>query len=58
MKEPHQLGGQPVQYLTMSERILRIRLKSHVGFVFLIAVNAPTNIPGNEEETEAFYQSL
>ena len=42
----------------VSERILRIRLKSHTGFVSLIAVYAPTNVPGNEEETEAFYQSL
>ena len=42
----------------VSERILRIRLKSHIGFMSLIAVYAPTNVPGNEEETEAFYQSL
>ena len=42
----------------VSERILRIRLKSHIGFMSLIAVYAPTNVPGNEEQTEAFYQSL
>ena len=42
----------------VSERIPRIRLKSHIGFMSLIAVYAPTNVPGNEEETEAFYQSL
>ena len=42
----------------VSERILRIRLKSHIGFMSLIAVYAPTNVPGNEEETETFYQSL
>ena len=41
----------------LSERILRIFLKSHVGFVSLTAVYVPTNVFGNEEDTEAFYQS-
>ena len=39
----------------VSERILRIRLKSHIGVMSLIAVDSPTNVPGNEEEFEAFY---
>ena len=42
----------------VSERIIRIRLKSHTGFLSLIAVYAPTNEPASEEESEAFYESL
>ena len=43
---------------SVSERILRIHLKSHLGFVSLIAMYTPTNVPCNEEEIETFYLSL
>ena len=46
------------KFVPISERIIRIRLKSHTGFLSLIAVYAPTNEPGNEADTESFYQSL
>ena len=42
----------------VSERILRVRLKSHTGFLSLIAVYAPTNEPMKEEKSLAFYQAL
>lgn len=43
----------------VSERILRIRLKNPTPVSCpSFAAYAPTNVPGNEEETEAFYQSL
>jgi len=45
-------------FVPVSDRILRIRLKSHTGFMSIIAVYAPTNEPGNEADTEAFYHSL
>ena len=42
----------------VSKRILRLRLKSHTGFLSLIAVYALTNEPMNEQESVAFYQFL
>ena len=42
----------------VSERILRLRLKSHTGYLSLIAVYAPTNEPANEEESIDFYEEL
>ena len=39
----------------VSERIIRIRLKSHTGFLSIIA---PTNEPASEEESVAFYEAL
>ena len=41
-----------------SERLLRLRLKSHSGFLSIIAVYAPTNELANEEESIAFYEEL
>ena len=38
----------------VSERIIRIRLKSHTGFLSIIAVYAPTNEPASEEESVAY----
>ena len=38
--------------------MLKIRLKSHFGHVSVIAVYAPTNEAGNEEETKKFYRAL
>ena len=46
------------KFVPVSERILRTRLKSHTGFLSLIAVYAPTNEHGNEADTESFYHSL
>ena len=46
------------EFTPVSERILRTRLKSHTGHVSVIAVYAPTNEAGNEEETKKFYQAL
>ena len=46
------------EFTPMSERLLRIWLKCHTGHVFVIAVYAPTNGVGEEEETRKFYQSL
>ena len=34
------------------------RLKMHSGFVFVVAVCAPMNEEGNEEEAERFYTEL
>ena len=45
-------------FTTVSERLLRIRLKCHAGHVSVIAAYAPTNEVGNEEETRKFYQAL
>ena len=42
----------------ISERLMRIRLKMHRGYVSVIAVYAPTNEEGNEEETEKFYADM
>ena len=42
----------------VSERMLRLRLKCHTGYLSLIAVYAPTNEPANEEESIAFYEEL
>ena len=42
----------------VSERILQILLKSHTGFLSLIAVYAPINEPTSEEESEAFFKTL
>ena len=42
----------------VSDRILRVRLKTHTGFASIIAVYAPTNEPKRVEESEKFYQSL
>ena len=40
------------------DRLLRVHLRSHTGFVTIIAVYAPTNEPGNAEEADKFYQAL
>lgn len=42
----------------LSERIMRLCLKSHTGFVSLIVVYAPTNELKNEDEAVEFYQTL
>ena len=42
----------------LSDRMMRVRLKLHTGFVSIIAVYAPTNEPKNEGESVEFYQSL
>ena len=42
----------------ISERLMRIRLTMHRGYVSVIAVYAPTNEEGNEEETEKFYVDI
>ena len=42
----------------VSERIVKVRLKLHTGYVSLFAVYAPTNELKNEGQTEEFYQSL
>ena len=41
-----------------SDRLLKVRLKLHTGYVSIIAVYAPTNEPKSEEETAEFYQAL
>ena len=46
------------EFTPVSERTLKIRLKSHFGHVSVIAVYAPTNEAGNEEETNKFYRAL
>ena len=46
------------EFDSISERIIHIRLKSHTGFVSLLAVCTPTNEPGNEEEMVEFYELL
>ena len=45
-------------FTSVSDRILRVRMKSHIGLVSIIAVYAPTNVPGREEESEKFYEVL
>ena len=45
-------------FFPVSDRLLRVRLKIHTGFVSIIAVYAPTNEPGCVEESEKFYQLL
>ena len=42
----------------VSERILRLRMKSHTGYMSLIAVYAPTNKPKSAEKSDAFYEEL
>ena len=42
----------------VSERILRLRMKSHTAYMSLIAVYAPTNEPKSAEESDAFYEEL
>ena len=42
----------------VSDRLLRVRLKLHTGFVSIIAVYAPTNEPTNQGESMEFYQVL
>ena len=42
----------------VSERMLRLRLKSHTGYLSLIAVYAPTNEPKSVTESDAFYEEL
>ena len=46
------------EFHPVSERLLRTRLKMHSGFVSVVAVYAPTNEEGNEEEAEKFYAEL
>ena len=46
------------KFFPVSERLLKIRLKAHTGHVSVIAVYAPTNEVGNEEESRKFYQAL
>ena len=46
------------EFTPVSERMLKIWFKSHFGYVSVIAVYAPTNEAGNEEETKKFYQAL
>ena len=46
------------EFTPVSERMLKILLKSHFGQVSVIAVYAPTNEAGNEEETKKFYWTL
>ena len=46
------------EFTSVSERLLKIRLKFHFFHVSVIAVYAPTNEAGNEEETRKFYQAL
>ena len=46
------------EFTPVSERLLKIQLKSHFGHVSVIAVYAPTNEAGNEEGTRKFYQAL
>ena len=46
------------EFNPISERLLRTRLKMHSGFVSVVAVYAPTNEEGNEEEAERFYAEL
>ena len=46
------------EFTPVSERLLKIWLKSHFGHVSVIAVYAPTNEAENEEETRKFYQAL
>ena len=42
----------------VSERILRLRMKSHTGYMSLIAVYAPTNEPKSAEKSDVFYEEL
>ena len=42
----------------MTERILWLRLKSHTGYLSLMAVYAPMNEPTNEEDSIVFYEEL
>ena len=46
------------EFTPVSERMLKIWFKFHFGYVSVIAVYAPTNEAGNEEETKKFYQAL
>ena len=42
------------EFTSVSERLLKIRLKFRFFHVSVIAVYAPTNEAGNEEETRKF----
>ena len=42
-------------FTPVSDKLLRMHMKSHIGFVFIVVVYAPTNEPGREEESEKFY---
>ena len=45
-------------FTPVSDGILRVHMKSDIGLVSIIAVYAPTNESGREEESEKFYQAL
>ena len=46
------------EFTPVSERMLKIQLKSHFDHVSGITVYAPTNEAGNEEETKKLYRAL
>ena len=46
-------------FLPISERIIRIRVKTHLGYATIIAFYAPVNPPnGTRAPSDAFYEQL
>ena len=45
-------------FVPVTDRLLRIRLRIHSGYVSVISVYAPTNEKENVEESECFYYDL
>ena len=51
---PQHGGSTGSVMVSVSERMIRLWLKSHTGFLPLIVVYDPTNEPANEEDSIVF----